>query len=323
MATTCEARVVQTFNRGIQGFAKLNNFFRKIQAIFNHEIFTQLEEQSSNALDERWKENVQPSPPNNVHVSSFFQIPRGSYIHLHIQLSSSPRGKLSAPQLAGYHIAWLHHTYLDNPGHQKAEVQRLKRMIKAWTPNLNARDLRRSISTTQMMCLLKQLNKVFFAGMIPLNGSVHNAAFAWLTDGDKRLALCTSTGYAPVIHLHPWRVEQLMLEMYPWDRHVRMRDRLGSLAHELCHALFITHGDRFCPTWTTALGSGGHGRAWLALAAKLEEVVIHVLGLEVDLGIWESLAYDGYEQGKWVDDVQSLKDYFCGDAFCGIFDHRS
>ncbi|KAH7357566.1 hypothetical protein BKA66DRAFT_473168 [Pyrenochaeta sp. MPI-SDFR-AT-0127] len=293
ITTPFETSSMQDCDMSLGGITRLSNFFKKC---WNSSW-------AANTL--RLNEAQAPGPgqsrrswhfrSDSVALSSFSGSLRERYNNLCIGLKFSQSVKYSVPELAECHVEWLQRTYVENPDYESGEVRRLKAMIRAWTPNLNAKDLRTSISETLMVCLLKQINKVFFAGAIPLHHSSNNRVFAWLDDDDIRLGLCSSYGYQPIIHIHPWRVDRRMSSQYSWDANVKMRDRLGSLLHELCHAVFIVYGDRFCSTWITDLGCGGHGPPWYVLATKIEEVAVQLLGMKLELGIGQSLAHDALD----------------------------
>ncbi|KAF2655296.1 hypothetical protein K491DRAFT_716377 [Lophiostoma macrostomum CBS 122681] len=69
----------------------------------------------------------------------------------------------------------------------------------------------------------------------------------------------------------------------------RKLSRLSTLLHEMLHAYLDHYCCENCPTYRENDGRDGHGRAWLMVAAKLEEVFPRLVDLPADLRKFPSL----------------------------------
>ncbi|KAH5798491.1 hypothetical protein HBI88_150270 [Parastagonospora nodorum] len=223
------------------------------------------------------------------HLTSSYPLPK-----LNLRLY----GDYEAMRLVRHHVAWLDKTYAHNTADKASlDVFRLRSLVHSWNPNLTGQDMRSSASSTQMLQLVKILNKVFFFGAIPSHRQSISSGFAWLPDTEKT---CFGIGtFNPIIGtqvlLHP--------KLYRHhgdldDLDVRWRNRLGTILHELCHAFLKAYTCRSCPTHDSCIGPRGHGRAWQILAAKMEEVATKLLGVFVDFGRYPSLLHDLEGNGK-------------------------
>ena len=223
------------------------------------------------------------------HLSSTYPLPK-----LNLRLY----GEYEAMRLVRHHVAWMDkkysHTTADNAS---LDVFRLRSLLQSWNPNLSGQDMRSSASCTQMLQLVKLLNKVFFFGAIPSHRQSISSGFAWLPDSEKAcFGICT---FNPIIGtqvlLHP------KLYRHHGDQNdldARWRNRLGTILHELCHAFLKAYTCRSCPTHDSCIGPRGHGRAWQILAAKMEEVATKLVGGFVDFGRYPSLLHDLEGSGK-------------------------
>jgi hypothetical protein len=192
-------------------------------------------------------------------------------------------------RLVRNHIAWLDETYIAaTPEKYGPSVQQLTSMLQVWKPNLTGPDMRQSMSSAQALHLVSVLNEVFFFGSIPSHRQSISAGFSWLPETEKS-CFGIST-FNPIIGT------QIMLHptLYRTDGNVddldvRLRNRLGTILHELCHAFLKAYTCRSCPMHDRCVGARGHGRAWQMLAVKMEEVAARLMGGFVDFGRWPSL----------------------------------
>lgn len=185
-------------------------------------------------------------------------------------------------------VGWIRKTGKWRFRREPEEVYLLKGTLANWKSALGAYDLRVSMSPENMRYLLRLLNTVFFADWIAIDEIQNKNPFAWLRDDDYPhiLAMCSSKDGLPTIYLHPWRVE-VSRQNQDIDPSERIKDRLGSLLHELCHAVFIPYFDPRCSRWRREVGLEGHGVSWQILAKAVEEAAHSILGYKVSLGYSE------------------------------------
>lgn len=217
-------------------------------------------------------------------------------------------GEYEAMRLVRHHVAWLDKTYMHSLPKKNLDILRLRSLLQTWNPNLTGQDMRQSMSSIQMIHLVKLLNKVFFFGAIPSHREIISSGFAWLPESEQA---CFGVGtFNPIIGtqvlLHPTLYRNHGdLE----DLDVRWRNRLGTVLHELCHAFLKAYTCKSCPTHDSCIGPRGHGRAWQILAAKMEEVATRLMGGYVDFGRYPSLLHDLEGNGKLpsAHDLEILK----------------
>jgi hypothetical protein len=206
-------------------------------------------------------------------------------------------GEYEAMRLVRHHVAWLDKTYMHASPEKDLNILQLRSLLQSWNANLIGRDMRQSVSSTQMLHLVKVLNRVFFFGAIPAHRQAISSGFSWLPESENA---CFGVGtFNPIIGtqvlLHP-KLYRHHGDLEDVD--VRWRNRLGTILHELCHAFLKAYTCRSCPTHDKCIGSRGHGRAWQILAAKMEEVATRLMGGYVDFGRYPSLLHDLEGNGK-------------------------
>ncbi|KAH9880951.1 hypothetical protein IAQ61_001245 [Plenodomus lingam] len=216
----------------------------------------------------------------------------------HPTLTLKLYGDYEAMRLVRHHIAWLDYTYL-HPSRLKdmPSVSQLTSLLRVWRPNLVAPDLRSHISNAQLGHVFRQLNKVFFFGAVPPHRSSLSTGFSWLPEHKKN---CFGVSYFnPIIgtqlFLHPKLYRH---NSKPEDLDLRLRNRIGTILHEMCHAFLKAYTCRSCIMHERCVGSRGHGRAWQILAAKVEEVASHLIGGPVDMGRFPSVLHDMESHGR-------------------------
>ncbi|KAF2853645.1 hypothetical protein T440DRAFT_466029 [Plenodomus tracheiphilus IPT5] len=216
----------------------------------------------------------------------------------HPELSLKLYGDYEAMRLVRHHIAWLDYTYLHPSCSKDAlDVSQLRSLLHVWKPNLIASDLRSSISTVQLQHLFQQLNQVFFFGAVPKHRQSVSTGFSWLPESKTE---CFGISY-----YNPIIGTQLLLhsKLYrhngnPQDVDLRLRNRIGTILHEMCHSFLKAYTCRSCIMHDQCVGPRGHGRAWQVLAAKIEEVASQLIGGPVDMGRFPSLMHDMESHGR-------------------------
>jgi hypothetical protein len=211
--------------------------------------------------------------------------------------TSKRRRNAKATRLAQHHVRWLDYTYLKRRDTlqvsrtlQKATnimrpneevvacVRHLNGLVSIWTERLNALDLRKTMSVSNMTTLLNQLSTVFFSSSIFLRQTKRSITFSWLDEDEPdNLGEYIPMKHGCEIKLHltliSWPIEDTLLN----DPNGRKRCRLQTLIHELCHAFFLLNACRKCGIQID------HGDAWQKLAQKMEQVSSKLLGMDIDL----------------------------------------
>lgn len=201
-------------------------------------------------------------------------------------------GEFETMRLVRHHVEWLDNTYLSNPtGADSPMVNQMKSLLDVWLPHLTGADMRRTISRPQMLRLFSTLNSVFFYSAVPVHNSLLSTGFSWLLVSKQD---CFGKSYFnPIlgtqIFLHPTLYRH---NKDPESISVRLRNRLGTILHEMCHAFLKAYTCRSCPMHDKCVGPRGHGRAWQILSAKIEQVATVLLGGYVDMGRYPSLLHD-------------------------------
>ncbi|KAF1831182.1 hypothetical protein BDW02DRAFT_463857, partial [Decorospora gaudefroyi] len=211
-------------------------------------------------------------------------------------------GDYEAMSLVRHHIAWLENTYLHPSSTSKSTsaVQHLHSLLQTWQPHLSASNLQTSTSSAQLHTLFTHLNRVFFNNNVPAHNTHLSAGFTYLPP--TQTDCFGKSFFNPIlgtqIFLHPTLYRGCTTQQ-PRDLHddttaasVRIRNRLGTILHEMCHAFLKAYTCRSCPMHDACVGARGHGRAWQVLAAKMEDVASVVLGGKVDMGRFPSLLRD-------------------------------
>jgi hypothetical protein len=208
-------------------------------------------------------------------------------------------GDYEAMSLVRHHAAWLDSIYL-HPSADKTTpaVQHLHSLMNMWNPHITALDMRQSTSVPQLQRLFTQLNTIFFSGLVPAHNPTLTNGFSFLPE---TRADCFGTSYFnPIIGtqilLHPTLYRQTRNASDPAAE--RMRNRLGTLLHEMCHAFLKAYTCRSCPMHDACIGKRGHGRAWQVLAAKMEQVATKLMGGNVEMGRFPSLLRDMEGHGR-------------------------
>ncbi|KAL6706362.1 hypothetical protein ACN47E_005468 [Coniothyrium glycines] len=207
-------------------------------------------------------------------------------------------GDYETMRLVRHHVGWLDTTYLATThGNNPPMVAQLESLLHTWAPHLTGLDMRQTISRPQLQQLFAQLNTVFFFGAVPKHREALSTGFSWLPDNKKD---CFGISYFnPILGtqvlLHPTLYRH---NNTPHDAGVRLRNRLGTILHEMCHAFLKAYTCRSCPMHDECVGPRGHGRAWQILAAKIEQVATKLMDGFVDMGRYPSLLHDMAGHGK-------------------------
>ncbi|KAL5116708.1 hypothetical protein ACEQ8H_005457 [Pleosporales sp. CAS-2024a] len=206
-------------------------------------------------------------------------------------------GEHEATRFVRHHIAWLDKTYMHTVLEKDLNVLRLRSLLQCWNPNLTGQDMRQTMSSPQMLHLIKLLNKVFFFDALPRHRDSISDGFSWLPEtntacfgiGTYNALIGTQVLLHPKLYRHHGDLN---------DPDVRWRNRLGTLLHELSHAFLKAYTCRSCPSHDLSIGARGHGRAWQLLAAKLEQVATRILDGFVDFGRYPSMLHELQASGK-------------------------
>lgn len=250
-----------------------------------------LESESSHSHIWHAKGGQRIQSPNFSHVVATHTTP-------HPTLSLRLYGDYEAMRLTKHHIAWLDYAYLHPSRLQDAaNVSQLMSLLHVWKPSLVAPDLQSHMSMAQLRHLFRQLNDVFFFSAVPQHRQSLSAGFSWLAKNRKD---CFGISYYnPIIGtqllLHPTLYRD---NNKPDDLGVRLRNRIGTILHEMCHAFLKAYTCRSCIMHEHCVGPRGHGRAWQILAAKVEEVASRLMGGRVDMGRFPSLLHDMDSHGR-------------------------
>jgi hypothetical protein len=239
----------------------------------------------------------------------------------HSSLGFSIFRTCEAKTLARDHIAWLDQTYprkKDQP--DSVSLIRLKKMIRKWTPCLNAADLQESMSTSDMAILLRQLSQVFFDSVIPLDDTEYHSVFEWMPASKTQTWGDTAAdGLLLRIRLHPTLRRTAMYS----GGNALMYQRLATLLHELGYAFFYTYACRQCPDWSIQIGTDGHGEAWQALTKKIEQVASQLLAFAFDMNRVFGLMNDQDRYQRLVEEKKDWKAFGFDDAPFGRAIFRS
>jgi hypothetical protein len=238
-------------------------------------------------------------PPGNRTIRDSFQNRRD--VGLGPVLKLRFHGDYEAMTLVRHHVAWLDATYLHPSSRPTPSVRHLQSLLHTWDTNIIGPDMRHSISPAQLNTLFDHLNRVFFSGCVPPHNKILTAGFSYLPDTQND---CFGKSF-----FNPLVGTQILIHptLYrgntdnPKDRDyldTRLRNRIGTILHEMCHAFLKAYTCRACPMYDACVGPRGHGRAWQVLAAKMEQVVSVVLGGKVDMGRFPSLLRDLEGHGK-------------------------
>jgi hypothetical protein len=165
---------------------------------------------------------------------------------------------------------------------QKKASIRFQQLMEKLGEDLNAKEC--FIAEDKMEELIQVLNRLCFLGALP------EIEFGWCWDTEwAHFAL-----YEVYDESEPVRI--LMHRSFSvGDRHFKGHKdkkrlaRLSTLLHEMVHAFLERFCCETCPTFQDNHGSDGHGRAWLMIAAKIEEVSPRLLDLPVNLSKLPSL----------------------------------
>jgi hypothetical protein len=201
-------------------------------------------------------------------------------------------GDYESMRLVRHHIAWLDHTYLQQPSPKpNFNILQIKSLLQTWHPHLTSPNLRDTFSKTQGLHLTSLLNTIFFSNAIPPHRACISDGFSYLSSTEKS---CFAIGtFNPIfgtqLLLHPTLYRH---HGDPTDLDVRWLSRVGTVLHELCHAYLKAYTCRSCPMHDVCVGPRGHGRAWQLLAKKIEEVATRVLGGFCDMGRYQSALHD-------------------------------
>jgi hypothetical protein len=227
---------------------------------------------------------------------------RGSYqarrdVGLGPLLNLRFHGTYESMTLIRHHTAWLDATFLHPSSRPTPAVLHLQSLLSTWSTHLTGSDMRRTISPSQLTTLFTHLNRVFFSSCVPPHNALLSAGFSFLPGDDTS---CFGKSYFnPIVGtqilIHPtlYRGNTNTKEL-----DTRLRNRIGTILHEMCHAFLKAYACRSCPMHDTCVGPSGHGRAWQVLAKKMEEVAGVVLGARVDMGRFPSLLRDVEGHGR-------------------------
>jgi hypothetical protein len=210
-------------------------------------------------------------------------------------------GDYEAMALVRHHIAWLDATYLHPSSRPTPSVLHLQSLLSTWSSNLAGLDMRETMSTLQLNDLFVHLNRVFFSDCVPSHNTFLTAGFSYIPD--TRTECFGKSFFNPLmgtqILIHPTLYRGNSSDPRQRDYlDTRLRNRLGTVLHEMCHAYLKAYSCRSCAMHDTCIGPLGHGRAWQILAAKMEEVASVLLGGRVNMGRFPSLLRDLEGHGK-------------------------
>lgn len=138
-----------------------------------------------------------------------------------------------------------------------------------------------ALSSTDALKICKVFVKLFFFDAIPglsfqwdINLEAGNIAISKYCSPylDQRISNPRNSfesGSTWHIHMHLFRYDVRI-----WDHEAsgRKMSRLGIMLHEILHGFLVQHCCCVCPTTKYKIGKDGHGRAFMMIASKLEEV---------------------------------------------------
>jgi hypothetical protein len=90
-----------------------------------------------------------------------------------------------------------------------------------------------------------------------------------------------------VVQLNPTRL------LYPKEKYVfgqgMVEERVGTIIHEMLHCFIKQHACSLCAVSAENICKLGHGRAWLRVAKVIEEQSMRLIGVNVDMNIYNSI----------------------------------
>jgi hypothetical protein len=94
-------------------------------------------------------------------------------------------------------------------------------------------------------------------------------------------------------------------------------ETLSTLIHEDVHIFLSQYGCVSCKTRKLHDGAGSRGRPFQIIAARLEEVVLEILGIPIDLGRWESFSAS-WKEVAWLPSRHDATDFRFSSTRVGI-----